>query len=116
MKLKAISEHEQKDVQMEGASGVRMRMLIGPQDGASVFHMRHFEVLPGGHTPHHEHGHEHEVLIIRGTGTVKGELGDRPCRAGDVVWIPPNERHQFANTGSEPLEFICLVPAPHECA
>jgi hypothetical protein len=43
-------------------------------------------------------------------------VGDRPFAAGDVVWIPPNEMHQFQNTSAEPVEFICLIPAPHECA
>lgn len=115
MKVKPISAHEQKDVELEGAAGVRMRMLIGPADGAETFHMRHFEVAPGGHTPHHAHDYEHEVLILSGRGTVKGDAGERPCQAGDVVWMPPNEKHQFVNTGDVPLEFICLIPAPEEC-
>lgn len=116
MKVKPISEHEQNPVTMSGAERVKMRMLVGPQDGAKVFHMRHFEVAPGGHTPHHAHDYEHEVLILHGRGTVKSESGDRPCQAGDVVWVPPNEKHQFQNAGRAPLEFLCLIPAPQDCA
>lgn len=116
MKLKAIAEHGQAGVTMEGARGVRMRMLIGPDDGAQVFHMRHFEVAPGGHTPRHTHNYEHEVLVLKGTGLVSGAQGERACRSGDVVWMPPNEEHQFRNTGGEPLEFICLIPAPRDGA
>ena len=115
MKVKPIVEHEQKAVQLEGAADVRMRMLIGPADGANTFHMRQFEVAPGGHTPHHAHDYEHEVLILSGTGTVKGAAGEQGCRAGDVVWMPANERHQFVNAGDTPLEFICLIPAPKDC-
>lgn len=115
MKVKPILEHEQKPVEMEGAVGARMRMLIGPEDGAAVFHMRQFEIAPDGNTPHHVHDYEHEVLITGGEGIVKSEQGDRPCRAGDVVWVPPNEKHQFRNTGAEPLQFICLIPAPQQC-
>ena len=48
MKVQTIESHEQSVVSMEGASGARMRMLIGPADGARNFHMRHFEVEPGG--------------------------------------------------------------------
>jgi quercetin dioxygenase-like cupin family protein len=116
MKVKPIAEHEQHPVAMEGAEDVRMRMLVGPQDGAKVFHMRHFEVAVGGHTPHHSHNYEHEVLILKGRGVVKSEGGDRSCQPGDVVWVPPNEKHQFQNSGDEPLEFICLIPAPQDCA
>jgi quercetin dioxygenase-like cupin family protein len=115
MNIKPIQSVEQKDVALEGAASVRMRMLIGRADGAATFHMRHFEVAPGGHTPCHRHDYEHEILILKGTGIVKSERGDHLCRPGEVVWMPPNELHQFRNTGSEPLEFICLIPAPQSC-
>ena len=115
MNVTKIDDHEQNKVVMEGADQVQMRMLIGPSEGAGIFHMRHFEVAPGGHTPHHTHDYEHEVLILKGRGMVKGAEGERPCSAGDVVWMPPNEKHQFVCAGQEPLEFICLIPAPEDC-
>jgi len=115
MKVKAIDDHVQNPVNMEGAVGVRMRMLIGPDEGAGVFHMRQFEVEPGGNTPHHEHNYEHEVLILAGEGTIASAAGDRPCKAGDIVWVPPGEKHQFRNTGNQALKFICLIPAPESC-
>ncbi len=116
MKVRAISQIEQKPVEMPGATQTRMRMLVGPADGATQFHMRHFEVAAGGHTPHHQHDYEHEILILKGAGTARSESGDRPFKAGDVIWVPPNEMHQFVNTGQEPLEFICLIPAPKDCS
>jgi quercetin dioxygenase-like cupin family protein len=116
MKIRAIKAHRQDLVTMNGARGARMRMLIGPEDGAGLFHMRHFEVEAGGCTPHHQHNYEHEILVLKGTGIAKSEAGDRPFRPGDVIFVPPNEMHQFCNTGSEPCEFICLIPAPENCA
>jgi quercetin dioxygenase-like cupin family protein len=115
MKVTRIVDHEQKELWLDGAEKVRMRMLIGPEQGAGTFHMRHFEVQPGGHTPHHQHDYEHEILVFKGRGVARSEAGDRPLQAGEVVWVPPNEKHQFLNTGDEPLEFICLIPAPHKC-
>ena len=115
MKVGSINQHEQNDVQMEGASDVKMRMLIGPEEKAPNFHMRHFEVAPGGHTPHHTHDYEHEILILKGVGVAKSVEGDRDIQAGDVVFVTANEKHQFINAGDEPLEFICLVPAPQAC-
>ncbi|MFO0838827.1 MAG: cupin domain-containing protein [Phycisphaerae bacterium] len=115
MKVRPIAEYEQKEVSMPGASGARMRMLVGPADGAANFHMRHFEVRPGGFTPHHQHDYEHEILILRGHGTAQSDQGERSFKAGDVIWVPANEMHQFRNPGSEPLEFICLIPAPKDC-
>lgn len=116
MKVKPLVEHEQTPVTMAGASGAKMRMLVGPLDGAGVFHMRHFEVAPGGYTPHHQHDYEHEILVLKGEGIAVSIAGERQMRAGDVIWVPPNEMHQFRNTTKQPLEFICLIPAPMNCA
>lgn len=116
MKVAAITDVEQKPVEMPGATQTSMRMLVGPAEGAKNFHMRHFEVAPGGHTPHHQHDYEHEILILRGSGVARSDAGERALKAGDVIWVPPMEMHQFRNTGSTPLEFICLIPAPMDCA
>ncbi|HOW19880.1 MAG TPA: cupin domain-containing protein [Phycisphaerae bacterium] len=116
MRIQPIKAHRQETVCMEGAIGARMRVLIGPADGANIFHMRHFEIEPGGCTPHHEHNYEHEILVWRGSGTAKTPAGDRPFKAGDVIFVPPNERHQFCNTSEETCEFICLIPAPCQCS
>ncbi|MBI4718916.1 MAG: cupin domain-containing protein [Planctomycetes bacterium] len=115
MKVQPIEQHEQTPVTMEGASGAQMRMLIGPRDGAGTFHMRHFEIAPGGFTPHHQHNYEHEILILSGGGVARSEQGDRPFKAGDVIFVPANERHQFLNPGPQPCAFICLIPAPQDC-
>ncbi|TWT44269.1 hypothetical protein RAS1_06790 [Phycisphaerae bacterium RAS1] len=115
MRIGSILEKRQSPVTMDGSSGAKMRMLVGPTDGARNFHMRHFEVEPGGYTPHHQHNYEHEILILRGAGVAQSETGERALRAGDVIWVPPNEMHQFRNTGDQPLEFICLIPAPMDC-
>lgn len=116
MKIQALTEHAQSAVTMPGAEGAQMRMLVGPAEGAANFHMRHFEVAAGGFTPHHQHDYEHEILILKGSGIARSEQGERPFRAGDVIWVPANEMHQFRNTGDGPLEFICLIPAPQDCA
>ncbi len=115
MKVQPINSHRQEPVVMDGAQGAKMRMLVGPSDGASNFHMRHFEVDPGGCTPHHQHDYEHEILVLAGSGTARSEQGDRPFKQGDVIFVPPNEMHQFQNTGTAPCEFICLIPAPKDC-
>ncbi len=116
MKVQGLETHAQTDVTMPGASHARMRMLVGPAEGAPNFHMRHFEVAPGGFTPHHQHDYEHEILILKGEGVAKSAQGDRSLKAGDVVYVPANELHQFVNRGQQPLEFICLIPAPKDCS
>ena len=51
MEIKFAEDVEATPVEMDDAEGVRMRMLIGPQEDAPNFNMRMFEVNPGGHTP-----------------------------------------------------------------
>lgn len=116
MKAFAATSVNANDVDMEGASQVRMRLLIADNEGADNFHMRRFEVAPGGHTPHHTHGYEHEVYVLAGEGVAVGEDGEQAVQAGSVVFVPADEKHQFRNTGSDTLVFLCLIPAPHRCS
>jgi quercetin dioxygenase-like cupin family protein len=110
MQIKQVKNVPQSEVTMEGAAGCRVRWLIGEGDKAPNFAMREFEVEPGGHTPKHFHDYEHEVYVVAGRGTiVDGDL-ERPLNAGDVVLVSPNDVHQFRNTGTEPMRFLCLIP------
>jgi len=98
-----------QDVEKD-ARGVSIRWLIGEEDDAPNFAMRHFEIAPGGYTPHHEHPWEHEVFVLAGTGTVVSGGGEEPLAPGDVVFMPAGEKHQFRNTGDDPLRLLCLIP------
>jgi len=110
MQVKAAEAVEAKRVKMEGASNVTKRVLIGPADGAPTFKMRLFEVAPGGHTPWHRHEWEHEVYVLAGAGKVRSAGQEHPIAAGNCVYVPPSEQHQFLNAADEPLKFLCLVP------
>ena len=92
------------------AAGVTKRVAIGPDDGAPNFVMRVFTVEPGGHTPKHRHPFEHEVFFYAGKGEVFYEGETHPVGPGFVAFVPADTLHQFVNTGSEPLVFVCVVP------
>jgi len=98
-----------------GTQGVRMEVLIGRQDGAPNFSLRHFVVEPGGHTPRHAHNYEHEVVVLEGSARVEHDGQFADVGAGDVLLIQPNRLHQFVNAGSGPLRFLCLVPVTYDC-
>lgn len=110
MKIKHCQEVTQAPVTMEGAEGCSVRWLVGKNDAAPNFAMRQFEVAPGGYTPKHFHDYEHEVFVLEGEGVVLEGDTQHPLKSGDVVLVVPNEVHQFRNTGSTPLKFLCLVP------
>ena len=94
----------------EGASKLTVRWLITKDIGAPNFAMRLFEMEPGGYSPLHTHDWEHEVFILEGEGTVFGKEGEKKFKPEDAVFVPPNEKHQFRNTGNKLLKFLCLVP------
>ena len=97
-----------------GASKVTVRWLITKDVGANNFAMRLFDVAQGGFSPLHTHPWEHEVFILEGEGVVFDGEKATPFEASDVVFIPPDERHQFKNTGKESLKFLCLIPHTKE--
>lgn len=98
----------------EGAVKLKVRWLITKDIGAPNFAMRLFEMQPGGNSPLHSHDWEHEVFILEGEGGVVGKEGETKFKPGDAVFIPPNERHQFKNTGKKLVKFLCLVPYHEE--
>ena len=109
MKIFHYRDVEAKDAG-EGTSEVRVRWLITKEMGAENFAMRFFEMDPEGYSPFHSHPWEHEVFILEGEGIVVGGGEERKFRAGDVIFVPPNEKHKFKNTGETTVKFLCLIP------
>ncbi len=97
------------------SSGASRMTLVGDQSEKTAFHVRYFEIAPGGHTSFEHHVHEHAVLVLRGKGLVR--LGDNahPLSFGDFVYIGPREPHQFQNPANgEPLGILCIVDAKRD--
>ena len=104
-----------KKLEGDGIEGVTMRLLVGKEDGAPTFAMRHFSVEEGGPIPMHHHDWEHEVLILSGNGEIECDGEVSPIKGGDSIYVPANDLHQFRNSGNDLLEFICIVPVASAC-
>ena len=92
--------------------GVTRTTLAGAQGEQTDFHLRYFEIAPGGFSTLEHHQHEHAVVVLRGRGEV--QLGDDVFELtfGDFVYVASHERHQFRNTdASEPFGILCVVDA-----
>src|SRR5437870_10237622 len=50
--------------------GIQRTLLIGDQGESTGFHLRYFEIAPGGFSSLESHQHEHAVVVLRGTGKV----------------------------------------------
>jgi ribulose-bisphosphate carboxylase large chain len=96
-------------------SGVSRTVLVGKAGEGTAFHVRYFEIAPGGFSSLEEHGHEHAVVVLRGRGQV--QLGEmvHDLGFGDTVYVAPHEVHQFRNPSpDEPFGFLCMVDAQRD--
>ncbi|MHC4552538.1 MAG: cupin domain-containing protein [Planctomycetota bacterium] len=115
MIIKHMDSVPAQDVEMDGAKDVKVRVVLGPADGAPTFAMRIFEMAPGGHTPFHTHPFEHEAVILSGSVAATTEDGEKPLKVGDVLLVEPDEKHNFKNlSDTEPARFMCLVPIEYQ--
>jgi quercetin dioxygenase-like cupin family protein len=73
--------------------------------------MRRFEIKPKTEVPLHKHAQDHEIYILSGDGKFYDDSGHaEKVESGDVVYIPPNEKHGIQNIGKSDLIFLCLIP------
>jgi quercetin dioxygenase-like cupin family protein len=105
-----INDIPEKGINTSYQEGVTIRYLILEEFGAPNFEMRYFELDNGAVTSLDLHNYEHEVFVVRGSGTVMVEDREYPLRPKDAFLIKPNERHQLKQTGDGPLGFLCIVP------
>ena len=100
-----IVKHSSEVAGEELGKDVEMRWVISEKDGAENFYMRVIEAGPGTEGPTlHSHDYEHEMYILAGQGAVVGEDGEKEFKEGDVIFIPPNEKHQIKHPDG--LRFI----------
>ncbi len=95
--------------------GAFLQVLIGPDDGAPNFILRRFTIEPGGRIPPHRHPTiEHEQYVLSGSMIVGLNENERLVSAGEAVFIPAGVAHWYENRGSEPVEFLCVIPKTRE--
>jgi mannose-6-phosphate isomerase-like protein (cupin superfamily) len=72
--------------------------------------MRLYEMELAGETVAHAQHREHQVLLLPGRGEVIGKEGEIPLCGRDIVYVPPEKRHQFVNRGDEMLRLVVVLP------
>ena len=100
--------------QVDGVSQVSETWLIGKKEGAQNFAMRYYQLEPGGSSRKEQHPYDHGILILQGRGEVLIDQDISSFERGDIIYIPPDALHQLSNTGTELVDFICVIPARRE--
>lgn len=110
MYVNSIEKAKEVSINIPEVKDITIRWLLPPEVGTPNFEMRYFEIKKGGYSPKEKHPWEHEVLVVKGKGIVRGGNEEKIVKAGDAILIAPNELHQFKSTEEEDFGFICVIP------
>jgi oxalate decarboxylase/phosphoglucose isomerase-like protein (cupin superfamily) len=92
-----------------------LEMVSGEIDSKVTFRVVEVSVQKPGEAlrgPHLHHGYEECIYVLKGEGRTLSESGELSIKAGDVVLVPPEEKHVTRNAGTEPLVLLCFFPTP----
>ena len=90
-----------------------LEMVSGEIDSKITFRVVEVPVQKPGETlrgPHLHHGYEECIYVLKGEGRTLSDSGELSIKAGDVVLVPPEEKHVTRNAGTEPLVLLCFFP------
>lgn len=102
--------------------GAARQVLVGKHGERVKFHVRYFELQPGGFTSLERHHHCHVVIAATGRGRVRVARRRYWMKPFDTIYIGPNRPHQLHAAGRERFGFFCIVdarrdrprPVPHQ--
>lgn len=89
---------------VSGALGSRMSFRIVEISPAQS------DQTPRG--PHLHRDFEECIYVLSGRGTMHADSGTYPAGPGDILLIPPGEKHMTVNAGRDPLVLLCFFPTP----
>lgn len=90
------------------------RVIVGNRGESARFHLRYFEISPGGYSSFEKHRHEHVVICVRGKGKVLTGKRKNTLDFLDTLYISPETPHQLSNPFDEPFGFFCIVNAKRD--
>jgi quercetin dioxygenase-like cupin family protein len=95
-------------------SDIIRKILIGNHNESTKFHLRYFEIAPGGFSSFEKHKHEHVVIGLRGKGKVLCGKRNYQLNFLDTLYIAPDTSHQLSNPFKNPFGFLCIVNAKRD--
>ena len=75
--------------------------LVALDDNPTTCTLSYSRIEPGKTSSHHIHPWEHEVYIIKGSGTLHCDGKEYPVKEGDAMFIPGNVDHYTLNDGGQ---------------
>ena len=93
--------------------GAALRILVGPDSGASQLNLMVVQYAHGGFITRHDHAFEEGFFFL--TGEIEAELDGEThnLEAGDYCWSGVGSMHALTNRGDEPVRWLeTQVPQP----
>ena len=89
----------------------RLRELLHPAKAELKlgYSLAHGLLDPGKQSLWHRLKSSEVYYFIAGRGVMKVEEASMPVQAGSVIYVPPGAKQSLINTGTESIEFLCLV-------
>lgn len=109
----ATSAATAASVPLHGGRGTSAKLLT-PAVGCDALVMQENLIRPGTDAgPYHYHSNAENIYyVLEGTGLVMVDGTSYEVGPGDTLFIPRNEPHDVANTGTGDLRLIeCKIPA-----
>ena len=107
---------KQSEAKRLGLPGRASLEPVSGETGSRVtFRIAEIPVPQAGDKPRGPHLHrefEECIYVLSGEGRTLAESGEIAIKPGDIVLIPPGEKHMTRNTGSVPLVLLCFFPVP----
>ncbi|MDA1098539.1 MAG: cupin domain-containing protein [Proteobacteria bacterium] len=94
--------------------GATYQTIVGDEQGSTPIRLGLQVSEPGYSTGTHSHPYMEVVTVVAGTGEawVEGQEGMTVIGPGITLVLPPNVKHGFRVTGSEPLQTYGVHASP----
>src|SRR5256712_4803652 len=90
----------------EGSHNVKMKQLIGHEDGARKTAMHELIISKGGYSAPHRHEWDHQLVVTEGRGVAIIGGKKLALRPGVVLLVLTNKGHQFPARGREAPKLV----------
>lgn len=95
--------------EVEASNNFRKVIFTGAKSQLVVM-----EIPPGGEIGEETHEHvEQTLFFLRGVGKAFLNNEEKDVAEGDVVVVTPGTKHNFINTGDEPLKVYTVYAPPN---
>src|SRR5437879_7757224 len=90
----------------EGSHNVKMKQLIGHEDGARKTAMHELIITKGGCSAMHRHAWDHQLVVTEGRGVAILDAKKLALRPGAVLLAQSNEEHPVRPPGRAQQQIV----------